>query len=214
MSCKRLQFNPSTLKTMYNNVTGKVMMVDVCASDCACFAATEWDSSTAYSAGDTVLHGTNYYNCISGHTGQEPPNATYWYDMESFGGPSATQKTFTAVFSGITHCDCAAAWPGDPNITITLNHSSGCTWSGQNGAWYARLSVGPVTWCLEEWYEGMVNLYGAFCFYDSNSCLAHRIVNSLLDEGNYPGPPLIPHCCQNPPGGCTHFCDRRPIGTL
>lgn len=40
-----------------------------------------WLIGTAYVIGDLVVDvGVNYY-CILGHTGQQPPNATYWYAL-------------------------------------------------------------------------------------------------------------------------------------
>jgi len=45
-----------------------------------------WDVGTSYSIGDLVsLAGGDlgpFYICILGHTGQEPPNATYWVETE------------------------------------------------------------------------------------------------------------------------------------
>ena len=38
----------------------------------------DWDVGTAYTPGNKVYHKGVRYNCISGHTGQEPPNATFW----------------------------------------------------------------------------------------------------------------------------------------
>lgn len=38
----------------------------------------EWDVATAYVVDDVVTHNYVGYKCILNHTGQEPPNATYW----------------------------------------------------------------------------------------------------------------------------------------
>lgn len=44
-------------------------------------AVAAWDSGTAYVVGNLASRlGVNYY-CISGHTNQQPPNATYWYPL-------------------------------------------------------------------------------------------------------------------------------------
>src|SRR5690606_4691131 len=41
-----------------------------------------WSNAEIYTPGDLVAHnGVNYY-CITGHTNQEPPNATYWYPLD------------------------------------------------------------------------------------------------------------------------------------
>lgn len=37
-----------------------------------------WDNATAYLVGDPVLSGGVLYWCVLAHTGQAPPNATYW----------------------------------------------------------------------------------------------------------------------------------------
>jgi hypothetical protein len=39
---------------------------------------TPWSSETAYSVDDLVSHNGMNFVCISAHTNQEPPNATYW----------------------------------------------------------------------------------------------------------------------------------------
>ena len=45
--------------------------------------ATAWSSATAYVVGSLASRlGVNYY-CISAHTNQQPPNATYWYPLPS-----------------------------------------------------------------------------------------------------------------------------------
>lgn len=45
--------------------------------------ATAWSNSTAYTVGALASRlGVNYY-CISAHTNQQPPNATYWYPLPS-----------------------------------------------------------------------------------------------------------------------------------
>jgi hypothetical protein len=39
---------------------------------------TPWDSGTSYNPGDLVTHDWINYVCVSAHSNQEPPNATYW----------------------------------------------------------------------------------------------------------------------------------------
>lgn len=44
-------------------------------------SVTAWSSGTAYTVGSLASRlGVNYY-CILAHTGQQPPNATYWYAL-------------------------------------------------------------------------------------------------------------------------------------
>jgi len=38
----------------------------------------DWENTTEYVVNDVVKHGSAVYRCIVGHTGQEPPNDTYW----------------------------------------------------------------------------------------------------------------------------------------
>ncbi len=46
-----------------------------------------WKSSTAYKVSDTVIRAGNWYRCIRNHTGQGPPNTTYWVsDTPPFAG--------------------------------------------------------------------------------------------------------------------------------
>lgn len=47
--------------------------------------AAAWNSGTAYTVGDLASRlGVTYY-CISAHTNQQPPNATYWYALPTSG---------------------------------------------------------------------------------------------------------------------------------
>lgn len=44
-------------------------------------SVTAWSNATAYAVGDLAAQaGVNYY-CITAHTNQTPPNATYWYAL-------------------------------------------------------------------------------------------------------------------------------------
>lgn len=47
--------------------------VSVIEGDC-----TQWVSTESYSVGDCVGHKGIFYDCTTGHTNQEPPNASYW----------------------------------------------------------------------------------------------------------------------------------------
>lgn len=43
-----------------------------------------WSNSTAYVLGDIVEHSAARYRCILAHTGQTPPNSTYWAPYSPF----------------------------------------------------------------------------------------------------------------------------------
>jgi hypothetical protein len=56
---------------------------------CGLLLYEPWDETTAYLVDDYVWHDdtSNVYKCISGHTNQEPPSATYW-DLIAYGAKS------------------------------------------------------------------------------------------------------------------------------
>lgn len=44
----------------------------------------DWNAGTSYGIGDLANYqGTNYY-CIQAHSNQQPPNATYWYQLSGY----------------------------------------------------------------------------------------------------------------------------------
>ena len=45
-----------------------------------------WSDVTAYVTGDGVSRSGSSYVCISNHTNQPPPNATYWGVLSQAGG--------------------------------------------------------------------------------------------------------------------------------
>jgi len=59
-----------------------------------CFGGSAWNGATAYVIGNTIVHGGVYYNCILGHTNQEPPNATFWRDLSPYGGAGGLNSPY------------------------------------------------------------------------------------------------------------------------
>ena len=59
--------------------------------------ALDWDIATAYTKGQIACYqGTNYY-CILANTGNQPPNATYWYAMYGYEYSIPTPYTVTLL---------------------------------------------------------------------------------------------------------------------
>ncbi|MHC4617203.1 MAG: hypothetical protein ACYTEQ_05560 [Planctomycetota bacterium] len=133
----KLQRDSSTLKLIRDSTTGKLIRFNPAAfadSACSCFNGDAWDSETAYVIGDTVHHGGVYYNCIADNTNQEPPNASYWYDLSPFGGASGTPKYYTVTFSGITICQSCPDVNGTYKFIQDPESEDPCHW-----AYYSRL---------------------------------------------------------------------------
>jgi hypothetical protein len=54
----------------------------------------DWDTGTAYAVNDAVVNDDVLYICILAHTGQEPPNGTYW-DVLASGGATVDDATIS-----------------------------------------------------------------------------------------------------------------------
>jgi len=61
---------------------------------------TPWDSETSYAVNDLVTHENINYVCISAHTNQEPPNATYWAHYLNVILPAAGDGAFDIDLDG------------------------------------------------------------------------------------------------------------------
>lgn len=72
-----------------------------------------WSGSTAYRISDTVIRSGAWYRCIRNHSGQGPPNATYW---ASDTPPFASLYTSDTIALGATY-----------TITRTVASVSGAT---------------------------------------------------------------------------------------
>jgi len=84
----------------------------------ASYTAEDWQSTTSYAVGTQVyqpLDG-NYYQCITAHSNQSPPNATYWgrltefvRDIDFTSGAGSNQGA-----SATNIGEVKAVWPGNP----------------------------------------------------------------------------------------------------
>jgi hypothetical protein len=78
-----------------------------------------WSGATAYTVGDIVTSAGSSYVCISNHTNQQPPNATYWALLASKGDTGATGATGPTGATGATGAkgDTGDTGPqGDPGM--------------------------------------------------------------------------------------------------
>lgn len=78
---------------------------------------TPWDSGTSYSPGDLVTNSGLNYACISPHTNQEPPNATYWVNMLNIIIPAAGDGAFDIDLDTAVPSPCGNDEAGFWNIT-------------------------------------------------------------------------------------------------
>jgi hypothetical protein len=74
---------------------------------------TVWSNSTAYSIGNIVNLSGITYTCISGNTGNMPPNSTYWVLTTPYPPYLTSQGFITVTPVG------AAAWTGTGTLTIS-----------------------------------------------------------------------------------------------
>jgi hypothetical protein len=76
-----------------------------------------WSSGADYTVGQTALSGGITYQCISNHTNQVPPNATYWAVYDTSGG--ANSKPGVWKIHDNTIMDAGVAFTGDAVIHVS-----------------------------------------------------------------------------------------------
>jgi len=84
--------------------------------DCNLYMAqqlTPWSSSESYDPGDLVTHNYVNYVCISAHSNQEPPNATYWLHTANVIIPAAGDGDYDLTTPVVIPYDGAGYWDYD-----------------------------------------------------------------------------------------------------
>lgn len=76
-------------------------------------ASYQWNSTTAYAAGDYKCYGGVWYKCLSANTGQSPNNTTYWTATWAQGSGATTG-------SSVVYAEGTIAITGSPSITTQL----------------------------------------------------------------------------------------------
>ena len=76
-----------------------------------------WSNSTAYAVNDAVSSGGSTYICVQAHTGQQPPNATYWNVLAAKGDTGS---------QGVAGAKGDKGDQGDPGV----KGDPGMTWKG------------------------------------------------------------------------------------
>jgi hypothetical protein len=91
-----------------------------------------WNNFTAYVSGDEVIHGGTWYRCNNGHTNQEPPNASYWNEIEAW------TPDFWGVNRWSKHAAGVQIGNGIPGITNVFGERAGTLLTAANlGQGYA-----------------------------------------------------------------------------
>lgn len=97
------------------------------------FAATAYNSGTAYSVGQAVISAGITYYCISPTTGNTPPNATYWaqtgYATGTYASSAYTIRQINPFFGGVS---LSGSYASAANVTRvefgTLTSSAAFRW--------------------------------------------------------------------------------------
>jgi hypothetical protein len=76
-----------------------------------------WSGGASYTVGETALSGGITYQCISNHTNQVPPNATYWQVYDTSGGANSKPGVWKIHDNTITQA--GVAFTGDAVIHVS-----------------------------------------------------------------------------------------------
>jgi hypothetical protein len=103
----------------------------VIGRDAAFGTAAAWSSSTAYVIGNIVIQASVVYECISGNTNQQPPNATYWRVVSNaqviFSDQASAQIEYTAQLTDPTQWEMEfismLAWRLAASLSLSLSRT-------------------------------------------------------------------------------------------
>jgi prepilin-type N-terminal cleavage/methylation domain-containing protein len=111
-----------------------------------------WNNKTAYVANSVITYNGAWYRCILAHTGQTPPNATYWTSV------TAGATTDIVNFSGATYTLARSVTSPDPTtyirevtftvtwvVTTSRQDTGGSlltfTYTRSNSAWFGKYGL-------------------------------------------------------------------------
>lgn len=98
--------------------------------------ATTWSAATSYTVGQAAWQNGKWYQCVSAHSNQSPPNKTYWICAPSTWSPTVTYYNDTGnkgddmvIYNGVAYrCIADNTNQAPPNASFWTVATSG-TWN-------------------------------------------------------------------------------------
>lgn len=111
-----------------------------------------WNSTSTYVANNVVSYNGASYRCILAHSGQSPPNATYWTAVTAgatsdiisiYGGTYTLSRTVTNPnpITNIREVNFTVTWVVRTGRRDASNNPLSFTYSRSNSAWFGKYGL-------------------------------------------------------------------------